>query len=58
VRPKRMNPTAPSVTATTDVDARRRLPKPGTRRIGRFIPCYVDVLFPEVGPDDMVHPLR
>jgi len=53
-----MNPTAPPVTATTDVDARRRLPKPSTRRIGRFIPCYVGVLFPEVGPDDMVHPLR
>jgi len=53
-----MNSTAPPVTATTEVDARRRLPKPGTRRIGLFIPCYADMLFPEVGPDDMVHPLR
>jgi len=26
-----------------------RMTKPGSMRIGLFIPCYVDMLFPEVG---------
>ena len=33
----------------TETDARHRLTEPGSMRIGLFIPCYVDMLFPEVG---------
>jgi L-lactate dehydrogenase complex protein LldE len=33
----------------TETDATHRIPEPGSMRIGLFIPCYVDLLFPEVG---------
>jgi L-lactate dehydrogenase complex protein LldE len=33
----------------TETDARHQMTKPGSMRIGLFIPCYVDLLFPEVG---------
>ena len=33
----------------TETDAIHRLTVPGSMRIGLFIPCYVDMLFPEVG---------
>ena len=33
----------------TETDARQRMTEPGSMRIGLFIPCYVDLLFPEVG---------
>jgi L-lactate dehydrogenase complex protein LldE len=33
----------------TETEARRRVTVPGSMRIGLFIPCYVDMLYPEVG---------
>jgi Fe-S oxidoreductase len=33
----------------TEADARHRMTEPGSMRTGLFIPCYVDMLFPEVG---------
>ena len=33
----------------TETDARHRMTVPGSMRIGLFMPCYVDLLFPEVG---------
>jgi transposase InsO family protein len=30
-------------------EATYRLTEPGSMRIGLFIPCYIDILFPEVG---------
>jgi L-lactate dehydrogenase complex protein LldE len=33
----------------TETDARHRMTEPGSMRIGLFIPCYIDMLFPEVG---------
>ena len=33
----------------TETDARPQMTEPGSMRIGLFIPCYVDLLFPEVG---------
>ena len=32
----------------TETEARHRMTVPGSMRIGLFIPCYVDMLFPEV----------
>jgi hypothetical protein len=33
----------------TESEATHRLTEPGSMRIGLFILCYVDMLFPEVG---------
>jgi hypothetical protein len=33
----------------TETEATHRMTAPGSMRIGLFIPCYVDLLFPEVG---------
>jgi hypothetical protein len=33
----------------TESEATYRLTEPGSMRIGLFIPCYIDMLFPEVG---------
>jgi hypothetical protein len=33
----------------TESEATHRLTEPGSMRIGLFIPCHVDMLFPEVG---------
>ena len=33
----------------TETDARHQMTEPGSMRIGLFIPCYIDLLFPEVG---------
>ena len=33
----------------TETDAKHQMTKPGSMRIGLFIPCYVDLLVPEVG---------
>ena len=33
----------------TETEARHQVTEPGSMRIGLFIPCYVDLLFPEVG---------
>src|SRR5919197_6726851 len=33
----------------TEIDAKHQMTEPSSKRIGLFIPCYVDMLFPEVG---------
>ena len=33
----------------TETAARHQMTQPGSMRVGLFIPCYVDLLFPEVG---------
>jgi Fe-S oxidoreductase len=33
----------------TETEAKHQMTQPGSMRVGLFILCYVDLLFPEVG---------